>query len=218
MNVSEKSVEASGHKISYTRIDVGSNAVCFMFSGIGYLYDKPLLYYATMKMLEHGIDVIHVHYHFKKKLLKKSFAKKCQDMMNVIQPVLDAVLADQAYVRCLFLGKSIGTIPIAGALVNQEKFNDAPIILLTPLITYDEVFMNLLECRHQGLLAIGDKDRFYDADRVKQLKRTHLTIEVIHNADHSLNVGTFDTAVSITALARVMRSLDAVIQKFKLQG
>jgi hypothetical protein len=37
------------------------------------------------------------------------------------------------------------------------------------------------------------------------LKRSNLNVEVIRNADRSMNVGVFDTAVTIAALARVMR-------------
>lgn len=214
MKVTEKSVQVAGHKITYTHVKVGAKTVCFMFSGIGYNYDKPLLYYATMEMLQNTIDVVHVHYTYDKKMLKKPFEEKSKMMMRDIQPVIDDVLAGHTYEQCIFLGKSIGTIPIAGDLIKKEAFRHSTIILLTPLITYDTLFSNLLKSKHQGLLVIGDRDRFFDGDRIKQLKQTNLHIEVIHDADHSLDVGvgTFDTSGSITALARVMEQIHSTIK------
>lgn len=46
-------------EIRYTYMKNGSNIVCFMFSGSGYTYDKPLFYYATMTMLNNKLDVVH---------------------------------------------------------------------------------------------------------------------------------------------------------------
>ncbi|MCQ2009804.1 alpha/beta hydrolase [Sporolactobacillus sp. STSJ-5] len=214
MKVIEKSVKAVDHMIAYTHIAVGAKTVCFMFSGIGYNYDKPLLYYATMEMLQNTIDVVHVHYMYDKKMLKKPFDVKSKMMMRDIQPVIDDVLVGHTYEHCMFLGKSIGTIPITADLIKKEAFRNSKIILLTPLITYDNLFTNLLESKHQGLFVIGDRDRFFDSERVEQLRRTNLHIEVIHDADHSLDVGvdTFDTASSIAALARVMELIHGTIK------
>lgn len=35
-----------------------------MFSGTGYTYDKPLMYYSTTFMLELGYDVVQICYSF----------------------------------------------------------------------------------------------------------------------------------------------------------
>ena len=36
---------------------------------------------------------------------------------------------------------------------------------------------------------MGDKDHQYNADQVDQLHKTNLQIEVVKNANHSVNVG-----------------------------
>ena len=62
-------------------------------------------------------------------------------------------------------------------------------IVLTPLLTFESIFDSILHSSHEGLLVIGDKDHQYNADQVKQLYKTNLTIDVIKNANHSVNVG-----------------------------
>jgi hypothetical protein len=59
---------------------------------------------------------------------------------------------------------------------------------------------------------ISDKDLHYNADRLKQLSHSTLQIEVIHDANHSLSVGEFETTNSINALLRTMAKIEEVIQ------
>ncbi|MCL1631492.1 alpha/beta hydrolase [Sporolactobacillus sp. CPB3-1] len=212
MKTIEEKVKGKEHAIAYTHVETESNAVCFMFAGIGYTYDRPLLYYATMMMLQHEIDVVQVHYHYGRKMLKQPFDARVKIMMDDIQPVIDAVLADHPYTRFVFLGKSIGTIPIAGELIRRKAWLNATFLLLTPLLTHDRLFTHLLNAEHPGLLVIGDHDRFYDVERVSRLKETQWNVCVIPGADHSLNIG-FDTDASLSALANVMKSIEHVINQ-----
>ena len=62
-------------------------------------------------------------------------------------------------------------------------------ILLTPLLTFESIFDSILHSHHEGLLVIGDKDHQYNADQINQLIKTNLTIDVVKNANHSVNVG-----------------------------
>jgi predicted alpha/beta-hydrolase family hydrolase len=204
MKIKVKSVRAGDHKTSYTYFANDSEAICFMFSGIGYTYDKPLFYYAAMEMRRSGMDIVQVDYHYNRKGLRQPLKKLKKAMLADIRPVIDAVLAKRHYQRLLFLGKSIGTIPIAGQLIKQDEYRRATFILLTPLINQDELFANLLQYESPGLVVIGDRDRFYNADRVERLKQTAWTVETIEGADHSLNVGRDDADASIGALATVM--------------
>ncbi|WP_461673036.1 hypothetical protein [Priestia megaterium] len=43
MHVDQKSVSSQTHRIPYTHIKTGGPRICFMFSGLGYTYEKPLL-------------------------------------------------------------------------------------------------------------------------------------------------------------------------------
>ncbi|MEC2546885.1 alpha/beta hydrolase, partial [Bacillus cereus] len=178
----------------------------------GYNYDKPLFYYATMLMLEHKIDVVHIHYSYDGQLMNKPMEEVTKVMMDDINPVINEVLKDEQYNETMFLGKSFGTIPIANDLMKREEFAQSKMILLTPLLTFDTIFDFILHSRHEGFLVIGDKDHQYNADQIDQLYKTNLQIEVVKNANHSVNVGGYETENSIEAIAKIIGKLKEVVR------
>ncbi|ACM13280.1 MULTISPECIES: hypothetical protein [Bacillus cereus group] len=209
----KKEVHINDKVIYYTHIEKSSSTVCFMFSGSGYNYDKPLFYYATMLMLEHKIDVVHIHYSYDGQLMNKPMEEVTKVMMDDINPVINEVLKDEQYNETMFLGKSLGTIPIANNVMKREEFLQSKMIVLTPLLTFESIFDSILHSSHEGLLVIGDKDHQYNADQVKQLYKTNLTIDVIKNANHSVNVGEYETGNSIEAIANIIEKLQEVVRK-----
>jgi len=211
MKGTKKEVHINDKVIRYTHIEKGSSTVCFMLSGSGYNYDKPLFYYATMLMLEHKIDVVHIHYSYDGQLMNKPMEEVTKVMMDDINPVMNEVLKDERYNETLFLGKSLGTIPIANDVMKREEFLQSKMILLTPLLTFDSIFDSILHSHHEGLLVIGDKDHQYNADQINQLIKTNLTIDVVKNANHSVNVGEYETENSIEAIANIIEKLKEVI-------
>lgn len=212
MKGTKKEIHIEGKVIPYTHIEKGSNKICFMFSGSGYNYDKPLFYYATMLMLEHKIDVVHIHYSYDEQVMNKSMEEITKVMMDDINPIMKEVLKGKQYNDTMFLGKSLGTIPIANDLMKREEFLQSKMILLTPLLTFDSIFEAILHSHHEGILVIGDKDHQYNADQIDQLNKTNLTIDVVENANHSVNVGEYETENSIEAIANIIEKLKEVIR------
>lgn len=212
MKGTKKEIHINDKVIHYTHIEKGSSTVCFMFSGSGYNYDKPLFYYATMLMLEHKIDVVHIHYSYDGQLMNKPMEEVTKVMMDDINPVINEVLKDEQYNETMFLGKSLGTIPIANDLMKREEFLQSKMILLTPLLTFESIFDSILHSQHEGLLVIGDKDHQYNAGQIDQLHKTNLQIEVVKNANHSVNVGEFETENSIEAIAKIIEKLKEVVR------
>lgn len=196
--MAENKVLHTGHPIRYTHAKTDSDRICFMFSGDGYTYEKPLLYYATMVMLENHIDVVQIHYAYEADLLKKPLEDVTETLMADIDPVIEEVLQNGEYQDSVFLGKSLGTISIANALMKRQGFSGSK-ILLTPLLNIVPVFESLLKSGHAGLLVIGDQDLHFDIDKIEQLRQTRFQIEVIPNGNHSLEIGEFDTPASISA-------------------
>ncbi|MDJ1478206.1 alpha/beta hydrolase [Bacillus sp. LS15-K4] len=209
----KKEIHINDKAIHYTHIEKGYSTVCFMFSGSGYNYDKPLFYYATMLMLEHKIDVVHIHYSYDEQVMNKPMEEITKVMMDDINPVINEVLKDEQYNETMFLGKSLGTIPIANDLMKREEFLQSKMILMTPLLTFDTIFDSILHSNHKGLLVIGDKDHQYNADQIDQLYKTNLQIEVVKNANHSVNVGEFETENSIEAIAKIIEKLREIIRE-----
>ncbi|AMR03318.1 hypothetical protein AXW78_14680 [Bacillus thuringiensis] len=212
MKGTKKEIHIDDKVIRYTHIEKGSSRICFMFSGSGYNYDKPLFYYATMLMLENKIDVVHIHYSYDEQVMNKTMEEVTKVMMDDINPVINEVLKDEQYNETMFLGKSLGTIPIANDLMKREEFAQSKMILLTPLLTFDTIFDSILHSRHEGFLVIGDKDHQYNADQIDQLYKTNLQIEVVKNANHSVNVGGYETENSIEAIAKIIGELKEVVR------
>ncbi|HDR7717126.1 alpha/beta hydrolase [Bacillus albus] len=217
MKGTKKEVHINDKVIRYTHIEKGSSTVCFMFSGSGYNYDKPLFYYATMLMLEKKIDVVHIHYSYDEQVMNKPIEEVTKVMMDDINPVINEVLKNEQYSKSMFLGKSLGTIPIANDLMKREEFTQSKMIVLTPLLTFESIFDSILHSSHEGLLVIGDKDHQYNANQIDQLYKTNLTIDVVKNANHSVNVGEYETENSIEAIAKIMRKLKETIGTSKIE-
>ncbi|WP_242251819.1 alpha/beta hydrolase [Bacillus cereus group sp. BfR-BA-01379] len=212
MKGTKKEIHVDSKVIPYTHIEKGSSTVCFMFSGSGYNYDKPLFYYATMLMLENKIDVVHIHYSYDEQVMNKSMEEITKVMMDDINPVMKEVLKGEQYNHTMFLGKSLGTIPIANDLMKREEFLQSKMILLTPLLIFDSIFDSILHSHHKGLLVIGDKDHQYNANQMVQLEKSKFKIEVIKNANHSVNVGEFETENSIEVIAKIIEKLKEVVR------
>jgi len=209
MHVNQKSVSNQTHRITYTHIKTGGSRICFMFSGLGYTYEKPLLYYVTMLMLKHGIDVVHIHYTYPKELMTKSTDEIADVMMQDIDLVLQDVLSHNDYKNIIFAGKSIGTIPLIQRIMKDEAYKDAVLLLLTPLLTRTELFKSLLKCTHKGLIVIGTRDHYYTQE-VYQLKTNKMNIQVIENADHSLDV-LYTPTESLKALETVLNGIEQLL-------
>ena len=202
----------SGKQIEYTHIQTGSKNICFMFSGTGYTYDKPLLYYATMVMLENQFDVVQIHYSYKKELFEQTFEDITNIIMNDVNPVINNVLANFHYDEKIFLAKSLGTIPVINEIMKREAFSKSKMILLTPLLKLDRIYEEILNSNHEGLLVIGDKDSHYSSEQIEQLaQQTLFNIEVIQGANHSLENEKYDTLTSISSLTKVMINLKEMI-------
>ncbi|EEM10844.1 MULTISPECIES: alpha/beta family hydrolase [Bacillus] len=212
MKGNKKEIQINDKVIRYTHIEMGFKKICFMFSGSGYNYDKPLFYYSTMLMLQNKIDIVHIHYSYDEKTMKKTIEEITKIMMDDINPVILDVLKNGQYNNSIFLGKSLGTIPIANDLMKRDEFLKSKMILFTPLINFDSIFDSILNSHHEGLLVIGDKDHYYNANQIDQLSKSNVTIDVIQNANHSLNVGEFETRNSILALSRVMEKLQETVR------
>ncbi|MED2560166.1 alpha/beta hydrolase, partial [Bacillus thuringiensis] len=134
-------------------------------------------------------------------------------MVDDIHPIMKEVLKDEQYNETLFFGKSLGTIPIANDLMRSDYFLQSKMIVLTPLLTFESIFDSILHSSHEGLLVIGDKDHHYNANQIDQLYKTNLTIDVVKNANHSVNVGEYETENSIEAIANIIEKLKEVVRK-----
>jgi hypothetical protein len=213
MKVNKRTVFVNKQEVPYTHIENRSTTVCFMFSGASYTYDKPLLYYSTMLMLENKYDFVHIHYSYEQDKLKYSLTDITQIILNDINPVITEVLRNQQYQEIIFLGKSLGTIPIIEGFIKNDLYLNSKMILLTPLLEYDSIFETLLKCTHLSLIVIGEKDKHFRPSKIEALdNKNNLQIEKIPDANHSLDIEIFNTIPSIMVLEKVMKRLNSFLK------
>lgn len=208
----EKIIRNGLLEIRYTHLTMDSKRVCFMFSGVGYTYDSPLFYYATMIMLQHHIEVVQVHYPYEDAFFMQPIDKIAPALIQAVHPVVSEVLSERHDVQTLFLGKSIGTLPIVNDFMHDDAFLKSKMILLTPLLKNETVYQTLLRSGHQGLLVIGDQDRHFDPEKIIKLEKTKFDIEVVAQGNHALDVGEFDAVGSIRAHEQVIQRMEKMVQ------
>lgn len=204
----------SNTEIQYTHMEQGSKVICFMFSGAGYTYDKPLFYYSTMVMLKNKIDVVHIHYSYDENERNLPINEFSQLMVGDVDLVVKAVLEQGVYSEIIFLGKSLGTIPIIAKYGKDHNYSNTKVILLTPLLKIDMFYEGILESNIETFLVIGMNDAHYAQNKITKLKeKSNLMIKTIKNANHSLDVEPFNTSESIKSLSEIMDSLNKFLVK-----
>jgi len=203
-----KQRKAQYNNIPYNFFDNTSNKVCFMFSGTGYTYDRPLLYYSTQLMLELGYDVVQVCYAFEQQQFEQD-PKAISDMVyQKANTIVEYILRTKPYQEAVYIGKSLGTLPIIDFYMQQCPAIFSRYVILTPLLSFEHIEQNLVE--KNALLAIGTADPHYSKERVEPLSSHHLSI--IENANHSLEI-TNNTVESIIICQTLLTELKKYLQK-----
>lgn len=209
MKVEIKRMLTQGNKeIQYTHIQNDSQVICFMFSGAGYTYDKPLFYYSTMLMLENNFDIVHIHYSYNQKEQNLPEEKLANLIVEDVNPVVTKVINDGEYKETIFLGKSLGTIPIISKFAMDSRFSNSKMIILTPLIQHDLYYKRLLNIENNTLVIIGNEDHHYILERTNKIaEKINFNVKEVANANHSLDIEQFATIQSISALNGIIKNI-----------
>lgn len=172
--------------VSCTTFLKGNNKICFLLSGTGYTYDKPVLYYATQVAVERGYDVIQINYSFEESLFKESVEIISKTIYDMVKTVVDEILTKHSYYEIAFIAKSLGTLPIVNHYMQQPMELPTKYINLTPLLSLDECLGNLQKTNDSSLTVIGTADPHYDEGKVQLLVKHEVCI--IPKANHSLDI------------------------------
>jgi predicted alpha/beta-hydrolase family hydrolase len=190
------------------------STVCFMCPGMGYSFDKPLLYYSTMLMLNKGFDVVHIQYSYKEKAAFWNLSREEQSdwMYEDVNAVVEKVLTEHSYGNILFLGKSVGTMPIANGLCRDPRFAKTKAVLLTPIINNEKLTGSLLACQQEVLIVIGTNDHFYHEANLEAIRsqKPNIRLSIIDQADHALEIE-WDASSSLDVMQRVMKRIDRFV-------
>lgn len=205
LNVTKKQ---SQKKVPYTTIENGSKKICFMLSGTGYTYDKPLLYYSTMLLLEKEFDIVHINYSYEKDLFDRELEFVIELLEDDVDSVIRAVLEESTYEEVMFLGKSLGSIPLISKYIQEECYSTYKTILLTPLLKFDQFFEGVMNSSNTMLLIIGNRDPHFIDEKIELLqKRRNIDLLEIANANHSLEMEPTNTLHSLEAMLSITEKI-----------
>ncbi|MEK4231379.1 alpha/beta family hydrolase [Solibacillus sp. FSL H8-0538] len=195
-------------KIKYTYIENNSKTICFMLSGSNYLYDKPLMYYSKMEMLQNNFDVVQVHYSYEPTLFEKDVEYFRNVIIEEVDSVIEEVLATREYKEIIFLGKSLGTIPISFKYANNNTSQNTKLVLFTPLLKIDGLYENIMRSSNEILMIIGTNDGHYEPNKIREIQmKPNFTLIEIARANHSLDVEPINTTESLKAMTKVNDAL-----------
>ncbi|MGM9986187.1 MAG: alpha/beta family hydrolase [Bacillaceae bacterium] len=182
--------------------------------GMGYTTQAPLLHYATGLLLREGCDVLQINYQYKNDVFRAASDEEQNEWINNdVQTVITTILNQHDYTNFVIVAKSIGTIPLANELKTRSTFSQAKAIWLTPLLTEHIVYEKMLTCMQDSLVVIGDKDHFYEQERVLAVSNLdNMHTVVIPNANHSLE-DEYDLLISIDRLKEIVKEMYTFIQK-----
>lgn len=205
---------SSKREIKYTYIDNDSKTICFMLSGSGYTYEKPLLYYLTMQIIEAGYDVVQVHYTYDPSHIKTINMDFINRVIEDVDSVVEDVIAKKKYEQIIFFGKSLGTLPITFKYGQSTYFKEAKLVLLTPLFQVEGSYEKIKVSTNNSLVVIGTEDGNYIKSNIEALRHNeNMDLIEIAGANHSLEIVPVNMKESLKIIEKVMVEINNFILK-----
>lgn len=165
--------------------------VC-LFPGIGYTYDKPLLYYSWKMFASLGWKVVPVPYGGFPSGVKGNAEKmkKCAVMaLEQAEELLKDIDWSQ-YDSILFVSKSVGTV-VAGAYAASHHI-PCRHVLFTPV---EATFSFRVK---DAIVFHGTADPWANIDVIRNAcQEANLPLYITENANHSLETGNVETDIDI---------------------
>lgn len=198
--------------VKYTYIENNSKNICFMLSGSGYTYEKPLLYYSTVQLIEAQFDFVQIHYSYDSSYFKMNIEDFINIIIEDVDSVIMEVLATKQYEQIIILGKSLGTLPIVFKYSKTDIFRSAKLILYTPLFKVEGLHEKIMESPQQILMVIGTEDgNFIESSIVKLRQKDNVSLIEIEGANHKLEIEPINTEETIKVMARVIEAMHQFI-------
>ena len=121
--------------------------------GRGYTCHMPLLYYATLLLIDRGADVLAVDWPPEEGAQLEGLKTRAA--------VAEAHGA-RRYERVTLIGKSLGTLAAAHLLAHEPAAAGARVVWLTPPLAWEPVREQVTATADRSLLLVGDADALSD--------------------------------------------------------
>lgn len=185
--------------------------LAIMLPGIGYTVKSPLFHFSSGAFLNKEYDVLHVNYpYYSADYEDFSFEELTSALITDVSAVLHEALDHTNYNCYYVLGKSFGTMAMPTVLELLPSLKTKA-IWLTPRLIEEPVFQTIKTCKQQGLCIIGDKDPFFDLEKLNQiLLNPSIESMIPTDANHALEVDN-DIIRSIDTVKSVIKRIDDFI-------
>ncbi len=208
-------VRADGTPIDHESKFQGGTSLGLVFSGIGYNYRNPLLYYSKELLLQYGCDYVGVDFKYYADQSFRSLSdgeryKRLRSDNDIV--AAEARRLAPEYDRIFLVGKSMGTSTVRHCLKDKEILKKAAIVLFTPGGEWNEFILELLELDNPTLVVGSLADKLYMVPNVSRLHdKKNLTLHELQNANHSLEVN--NVQEDLAALKEIMRVEEQFIRE-----
>jgi hypothetical protein len=190
-----------------------SECLGIVFSGFGYTYKNPLLYYSRNILFDYGIDYFGVDYAYTKNKYFMGLNENDKDKYfeddneAVINKILE--MSDN-YKKIILIGKSLGTSIIRRCIRNENIRNKSLIIFITPGNEWEGI-INEIKNMDNKILVIGSlKDKLYNVKNLSEIyRKVNIKTYELKAGDHSLEIN--DTMKDIERLKEIMERIKTFI-------
>lgn len=216
MDIKRGTLEINGYSgmnivNSFLRQPGSAQGLAVIFPGLHYSCDKPLLYYAALAALQAGMDVLQVRTDYTTgEFQSLTREQRAAWILSDAHAALQVGLNQGDYPTVLLVGKSIGTLAIAG-LLGIDAAHPLAIAWLTPLLNQPFLVDAALSFTGPSLYVGGGADDTFIPEVLSSIEgSTNSSVYVAPGANHSLEVPG-DMNQSLVILGEVVKALEDFI-------
>jgi hypothetical protein len=218
VDIKRETLEINGYsglsvRNSFLRQIDSSQKLTIIFPGLHYSCDKPLLYYAALAALQAGMDVLQVKTDYTTgEFQLAAREQRAAWILTDAHAALQGGLQQGHYTTLLLIGKSIGTLAMAG-LLKIETNSQLAAIWLTPLLNQPLLVDAALSFTGRSLYVGGTADDTFIPEVLSSIEQsTNSSVYKAPGANHSLEIPG-DINQSLVILAEVVKALEGFINK-----
>ncbi len=189
--------------------------LAIIFSGIGYTYRNPLLYYSRRVVQELGYDYIGIDFKYYENQEFSNMKDDEQEIMweednsSVIESLMEI---EEKYNGIVLIGKSMGTSVIRRYIKKTNKLRDIRLVLITPGNEWSDFKNEIVHLGNDILVVSSLEDKYYmDVDSSELKKKSNFTFIELEKGNHSLE--TNDTLCDLNKIMVIMDGMRKFINK-----
>jgi phosphoglycolate phosphatase len=186
-----------------------------IFSGFGYTYRNPLLYYPLNILFDHNIDYLGVDYRYynDENFMKLNDEEQNKYFEEDTKIVLNKILEiNKNYKKIILIGKSLGTTAINLCLKNEQLKNKSSIIFITPENEWANIINDIKDIQNKILVIGSFQDKYYTVKNLAEIyDKNNIKTYELKYGDHSLSIN--DTIKDIEQLKAIMEKIKQFIEE-----